>query len=191
MPRYRYLRKMMRIPILSVCLLFFFVGLTWADTADPNKAKRKAALNAFFDAQLCGDCHGSSPVYNLQSAKAGWEVSGHAKNGNAFYANGGGCQKCHTQEGFLEYLATGKNPDSKSYVKMPSQPGCYACHNPHKSPNPYMLIKKPVKICIQCHSEGYITDIPVHRELKDCLSCHNPHLGKNMFLLKKDYDEVF
>lgn len=90
-----------------------------------------AELYVFF-ADLCNDCHGANPKFSTYSARGGYEHSGHKNNGNAYYANGDGCQQCHTHEGFVEYLEKGVI-DPKSYIQYPSQPNCFTCHDPHKT----------------------------------------------------------
>ena len=96
----------------------------------------------------CMSCHGSTGAkYPLQGYKVGYEVSGHASHGNARYANAEGCQRCHTNEGFLQYAEMGfdtakfdafalpKGADGKPapppYIAYPSQPGCFTCHDSH------------------------------------------------------------
>ena len=81
----------------------------------------------------CVDCHSStSPKYPLLGAAEGYEHSGHDRGfeneeRNSYYANGAGCQRCHTNEGFIEYVETG-SVDSEAFVEYPSQPGCFSCH---------------------------------------------------------------
>jgi|GEM_PF-5232849 len=51
-------------------------------------------------------CHGSTGAkYPVLGAKLGYEVSGHATLGDARYSNATGCQRCHTNEGYVEYVA--------------------------------------------------------------------------------------
>lgn len=77
---------------------------------------------------------------------------------NAFYANSGGCQMCHTQEGFRKRVAKAYDPPDGSYsiqfgwntaaqvgspsttpntpltrdvITNPSPIGCFGCHTPH------------------------------------------------------------
>ena len=59
-------------------------------------------------AQACASCHGSDAEYSVASSRAGYELSIHKTGGNAFYSNGGGCQKCHTNEGFVKFVKTGE-----------------------------------------------------------------------------------
>lgn len=96
----------------------------------------------------CMSCHGSTGAkYPLFGAKQGYEVSGHATPGNSRYANAEGCQRCHTHEGYLQYVqmdfATAKfdalamptgadgKPLPPPFIAYPSQPGCFTCHDPH------------------------------------------------------------
>ena len=80
----------------------------------------------------CTQCHSSANKFPVAGAKAGYAVSGHAVLGNSFYSNGGGCQRCHTHEGFVEYLDKG-SIDPQTFVDTPSQPACFTCHDPHKT----------------------------------------------------------
>jgi hypothetical protein len=77
---------------------------------------------------------------------------------NAFYANSGGCQMCHTQEGFRKRVAKAYDPEDGSYslqfgwntaaqvgsptttpntpltrdvITNPSPLACFGCHTPH------------------------------------------------------------
>lgn len=110
----------------SVCLAMF-PALGWA------------AIN-------CMDCHASTGAkYPVLGAKLGYEVSGHATMGNARYANAGGCQRCHTNEGYIQYaqmgfdtpkfdaFATPAAPAAQPFIEYPSQPHCFTCHDPHTS----------------------------------------------------------
>lgn len=164
--------KMVCMASLAACFLLIAFGLASADEkADPNKAARKAAMEAFFSKQFCADCHGTTPVYNIRSARAGYDASGHKNNGNAFYSNGEDCQVCHTHEGFVEFVATGK-VDEKSYVKLPTQPGCFTCHDPHVTADLSLRTTKPVSLvngkqfdigygnlCANCHKARQKVDI--------------------------------
>lgn len=96
----------------------------------------------------CMSCHGSTGAkYPLLGAKLGYEVSGHATMGDSRYANGDSCQRCHTNEGYIEYVtkfnfdaakydawATTKDKNGQTpYVAYPSQQGCFTCHDPHST----------------------------------------------------------
>jgi hypothetical protein len=82
---------------------------------------------------------------------------------NAFYANSGGCQMCHTQEGFRKRVAgeydaedgsysirfqwntaaqvgspsvTPNTPLTRDVIRFPSPLGCFGCHTPHGQGTP-------------------------------------------------------
>jgi len=78
----------------------------------------------------CTDCHGSETKYPLRGARSQYLISGHRNLGNASYANSDDCQGCHTNEGFIERVKTGK-VDVKKFVRYPSEIGCFTCHAPH------------------------------------------------------------
>ena len=56
----------------------------------------------------CIDCHGSEPKYPVRGVRSQYQTSGHRTLGNAHYANADDCQGCHTNEGFIERIKTGK-----------------------------------------------------------------------------------
>ena len=80
--------------------------------------------------QACLDCHGSETKYPVRGARSQYLTSGHKNLGNASYANSDDCQGCHTNEGFIERVKTGK-VDVKKFVRHPSEIGCFTCHAPH------------------------------------------------------------
>jgi hypothetical protein len=115
----------------------------------------------FFD-DSCAACHGSADAeYPVLGARLGYDESGHKNNANSYYANGGGCQQCHTNEGFIEYAETGKVGD---YVAYPSQPGCFTCHTVHESWDFTLRLTKPVKL-----QDGSTFDIGAGNL---CANCH-------------------
>lgn len=140
--------------------------------------------------QSCRDCHGSEPKYALLSAKAGYDLSGHNRNGNAFYANGDGCQRCHTNEGFVEFVKTGK-VDETGFVTDPSQPSCFTCHDPHGTGNFSLRVSEPVvlangeqfsggkgNLCAACHqSRSDAGAVVVVMEASKVSSRFGPHYG--------------
>ena len=111
----------------------------------------------------CMKCHGSTPEYPILGARMGYDTSGHKNNGNSAYANGGGCQQCHTNEGFVEYVAKGK-VDAQAFVEYPSQPSCFTCHTSHETGDLALRTVKSVtlankkvfsmgngNLCANCH----------------------------------------
>ena len=114
--------NVLEVVVLTMVFLFLVPGLLLANEEDPAKvAARKAALNAFFDKNLCQDCHGATPIYDIRSARTGYDTSGHKNGGHSFYANGGDCIQCHTHEGFVKYGGKNAKIDDKEYIPMPSR----------------------------------------------------------------------
>jgi hypothetical protein len=111
----------------------------------------------------CASCHGATPEYPVLGAKLGYEVSGHKNNDNSYYANGGGCQKCHTNEGFITYVETGQ-VDSDGYVAYPSQPNCVTCHTMHETWDFSLRTTSPVIL-----ADGSLFDIG---DGNLCANCH-------------------
>lgn len=161
--------SILKMVVFLVCLMFLFPGLLFADEDESpaEVAKRKASITKFFNEAGCLDCHGSTPKYNLLWAKAGYKESVHANGGNSFYSNGQGCQRCHTNEGFIDYIATGM-VDDKAFIKYPSQPGCFTCHDPHVNGDMSLRTEKPVKL-----ANGATFDIG---DGNLCANCHQTRL---------------
>jgi predicted CXXCH cytochrome family protein len=135
----------------------------------------------------CNGCHRSS---------SGSFTVFRSKKSSSTFSEGGGkpgvlvaprkklCIKCH------EYLTPDKALLSGLWLHTTAAEGdCDACHAPHQSGYPSILLSKPGEICQECHSDEKTMNIPDHSKPGECLDCHNPHLGKNRLLLKKDYQE--
>src|SRR6266498_2932845 len=114
-----------KIAFWSVILgnvLFCLLGLSVADAQNNILPKG------------CVDCHGSEAKYPLRGVRSQYQTSGHRTLGNASYANADDCQGCHTNEGFIQRVKTGK-VDTKKFVSNPSEIGCFTCHAPHDNGN--------------------------------------------------------
>lgn len=123
--------------------------------------------------EQCASCHGDDPEYQLKGARAGYEQSGHAlgfalHETHSYYSNGGGCQKCHTHEGFVEFVKTGK-VDDEGYVKWPSQPGCFTCHAPHKNGDFELRTTAAVALVDDANFD--------HGKGNLCVACHQSRRG--------------
>lgn len=160
------------------------------------REKRRLTLQATpfahgpYGARLCDHCHKTSSALSFRSfagkGTGGTARAGRGMTGMLVAPRRELCTECHA------YKSPQRAYERGLWLHGPVAGGsCMLCHSPHKSPNPYVLRKKPGEICLECHSEGYIMNTASHRRSRDCLSCHNPHLGKEMSLLKKDYHEIF
>jgi hypothetical protein len=112
--------------VRSVCGLCFVLGTVFAyGTAQAQTASMP---------QTCWVCHGEEPKYPVKGVRSQYSTSGHKNLGNYAYSNGGGCQQCHTNEGFIQFAKTGK-VDDKGFIANPSEIGCFTCHSPHERGN--------------------------------------------------------
>jgi formate-dependent nitrite reductase cytochrome c552 subunit len=106
----------------------------------------------------CFACH-SDQDFALVAAKVQWETSTHATGGN-FERNSSSCSRCHTNEGFNAYIATG----SGGSPTHPSPVGCFTCHAPHTKGDLSLRVSTPVtferggtfdrgsaNLCANCH----------------------------------------
>ncbi|TFG62388.1 MAG: hypothetical protein E4H36_08095 [Spirochaetales bacterium] len=186
-------------------------GLNEQQVLQLIKTNQKGVDFAQAAAETCGPCHSATPKYPVPGAKLSYEFSGHnlgfEKEGarNSWYANGGGCQQCHTNEGFNEYIRTGKV--TSEYIEYPSQQGCFTCHDPHARGDFSLLSAKPVKLssgdvfdkglgnlCANCHTaRGKLQDLkatPADKLGARGLGHHGPEadvfLGKNAYQFGKN-----
>lgn len=76
----------------------------------------------------CFNCHNGQ----LDAIQGEWANSVHASGENVDYTSrdGSDCVRCHNQEGFLTWIATGTLAPSTGNSKAI---GCFACHNPHEN----------------------------------------------------------
>ena len=86
------------------------------------------------------------------------------------------CFACH--DDFLEKAASKHQPADNSE--------CTACHAPHGSAAPKMVLRTGKALCGECHDDflpkAKSQHVPVLSG--ECLSCHNPHASTNKFLVK-------
>ena len=106
----------------------------------------------------CFACH-SDQEFALVAADVQWATSRHA-TGGTFERNSSRCSNCHTNEGFVAYIATG-SPGSPI---NPSPIGCFTCHAPHTKGDLSLRVSTPVtferggtfdrgsaNLCANCH----------------------------------------
>jgi predicted CXXCH cytochrome family protein len=76
----------------------------------------------------CGDCHDPHEGNVIKGSGASLESENET------------CTRCHTAQ---------KGPFVFSHDAM--REGCTACHNPHGSINPRMLVARDANLCLRCH----------------------------------------
>lgn len=119
--------------------------------------------------KACVACHASETKYPLRGARDQYLTSVHRMGGHASYSNAEGCQGCHTHEGFVERVKTGKF-DPKGLVANPSSIGCFTCHSPHQTgdfslrtaakvtlTNGEVFDKGRSNLCASCHRVVAVT----------------------------------
>jgi predicted CXXCH cytochrome family protein len=135
---------------------------------------------------MCDQCHQTSGNFRILGRKRAAAVlrPGIGSPGLLVAPIKELCVMCH------KYMSVSTAFTKGLWLHAPAAQGiCTICHDPHQSPNRYMLNKKPDKLCTQCHLVGAIMKTRAQKESGGCLRCHNPHLGRTNLLLVKDYKE--
>jgi len=137
----------------------------------------------------CSVCHRSTANFSMFGVKGQQPVvtfrKGMVSPGPLVRPRQELCIGCHKDKSAAEALARGLRLHPTS-----AKGDCYACHDPHQSNNPYILLAKPQQICLPCHQDPKTMELAAHKVPGECLGCHNPHMGKDRKLLTKDYREV-
>jgi predicted CXXCH cytochrome family protein len=188
---------------LAVLSCLFLLGMAGCGTPE----NRRATLSRFFD---------GVPVPHKTNAVTVASASGTATNalsGNfsrptssgppttlvvsihAPYANRQ-CQECHSER-FSHALRAPRDQiclgchtktlADATVVHTPVRNGeCLACHHPHTTESPHLLVKKNADLCLQCHDADLLSQVEGHQNAKrsDCVSCHDPHGGTREYLLR-------
>ena len=185
---------------LAASFVLFVVPFSlFSEGVREEGALQMELMKAFKDNYL--SCHGSEPQYPLLGTKLAYEHSGHYPGferhaQNSYYANGRGCQQCHTNEGFIEYVSTG-SVDAESYVANSSQPGCFTCHSPHERGDFSLRTTAPVtlvdgttfdkgagNLCANCHqARSRATDLVKPTPANRIAPYWGPHHGPEADLL--------
>jgi predicted CXXCH cytochrome family protein len=75
---------------------------------------------------------------------------------------------------------------NKKYVHGPlASGGCLVCHDPHSSPNRFLLVSESTNFCLTCHDVTSVAANPAHVDTSlQCTDCHSAHMSDNPHLLK-------
>ena len=156
-------------------LSFFFDGVPEPATPEEQALAQRAgerplpgggqlvsAHTAFLD-RRCAECHGDR-------ASFGFTTTGFSD------LDARVCAKCHA------------GVEQAPHPHGPVAAGvCLACHDPHASRYPLLLVDTSPALCLSCHQhelEGSLAT-PIHADLsRDCLECHNGHGSDRPYLLR-------
>ncbi len=167
------------IKLLSALFAAGFILTSCEGPAGPAGENGKDGTNGIDANATCTTCHNNSAL--IEEKQAQWSESLHAKGENAAYADRTGCVRCHTSQGFLEYVAEG----SDANISVPTDPmqiNCYTCHKIHTTftsddlaltkPGAETLILKYAGAsvvydngnsnqCVGCHQARDVSPLPV------------------------------
>jgi predicted CXXCH cytochrome family protein len=90
------------------------------------------------------------------------------------------CFSCHDQSKFK----------GKSVHQPVSSGMCTACHDPHQSNFPKILVKDVPGLCYNCHDQSKFKGASGHTAVGMCTGCHDPHSSNSDKILKADQPEL-
>jgi hypothetical protein len=121
---------------------------------------------------ICGDCHNLTT--DLYAKIIQYEASTHRLGGN-YERSTTSCAKCHTHEGFMEYLETGAIAEN---INNPTPVNCRTCHPIHESYTQADYALRTVA--------PFELDILATKQTFDmgngniCANCHQPRVASPM-----------
>jgi hypothetical protein len=162
-------------------MLFILVCMSLLLLAGCADTRKETVTNNITNDTCTSTCHSETSA--ILGVKASYEASGHfngprtyaPKGGeewtmfhgsNALYCNSGsssGCAKCHTHDGFVDFVTTGSVVASN--YPDPAEIQCFTCHHPHETGDFSLRTTAAVtlvdgtttydkgagNLCVQCH----------------------------------------
>ncbi len=167
----RMMRELRRIGWKrGVSLIFSIVVPAWGAEPTCVTAQCHATILTKKDvhppAESCDTCHEAAESQHPQPGKKTFKLVAPMKEL---------CASCHSDK-------TGM-----AHMHGPAEAGdCVACHDPHQSDNPKLLVKNEDELCVDCHedAEEFQKKPHVHAALGNgCTTCHDPHGSEHAKLL--------
>ena len=103
------------------------------------------------------------------------------------------CRVCHDpdRKGFMIETQPGLCYHCHEVIRGKFEHGpvvsgnCTACHSPHSSDNPKLLVQVGQALCMTCHDPEVLESTPAHDTIgkSPCTNCHNPHGGNKRYFL--------
>ena len=189
------------LPLFGLSIMFFGCegpeGPPGADGADGL-----AGIDGVDANETCKVCHNSGE--ELTGRVNQYAVSGHATGVRATYGNRESCARCHTSQGFVEFVA---GVAITAPYDTPNQQNCRTCHDIH---NTYTIddwdrrvTTPPVSIqaddgttllsdfgagnlCVTCHQarQADIPDLTATADVSITSSRYGPHYGPQSQMLE-------
>ena len=149
-------------------LTVFFDGVPPLETGGTTPEQTEATSNLAagrlpgarehgpYAARLCGACHEAAATNALVAPRDQL------------------CFRCHALR-----------LDKKNVHGPVASGGCLVCHDPHRSPNAYLLVSDSNSFCFHCHTPRNVESIEGHQGITSgCTECHDPHASDNQHLLR-------
>ncbi|MEN8249585.1 MAG: hypothetical protein ABFS32_11680 [Bacteroidota bacterium] len=115
----------------------------------------------------CLVCHSQS---SMDALNALYALSGHNAAGAVAYAGGrASCAKCHSHEGFSNYLAATPGADAID-IAYPTRIGCKTCHSTHTSLEADITAPMATTAAVTAITDGSTFDFVNNSNL--CANCH-------------------
>jgi predicted CXXCH cytochrome family protein len=161
-------------PLLVSALLLMGNGALAEGTCVSDKCHAKLLKGGTVHpiAETCETCHQTDTTPHPQKGKKTFKLTQDPPDL---------CFTCHDRDAF-----------SKSDVHSPVQSGmCTACHNPHSSDQPKLLVQPMKELCQTCHAD-HVDFKVVHGPVAagECTLCHTPHSSDTKKLLLKEGEDL-
>ena len=135
-------------------------------TAGPSPARPNMIRHRPYERNECARCHPKDLSFSL---------------GDEFDRKGM-CFNCHEHEPFKERVL------GYAFLHGPvAIRNCLACHDPHESLHPQLLLEAEPRLCFGCHDRAAVLATAAHRDSTDekCAACHDPHGGNDRYFLTR------
>ncbi|MCH8836405.1 MAG: hypothetical protein IIA60_01235 [Candidatus Marinimicrobia bacterium] len=117
--------------------------------------------------ESCKVCHNSGE--ELIGRRAQYDVSGHATGGHAAYGNRSSCARCHTSQGFVEFVA---GAEITAPYTTPNQQNCRTCHDLHNTYTEDDWARRVTAPVVSIQSDTLETTFADFGEGNICATCH-------------------
>ena len=150
--------------LMSLALMALLIAVVGCERKVVNQA-----ANPEPNEVACFSCHGETALNGaILQAEGEWKNSVHASGNNVDYTNrpGSDCQRCHDQQGFIDFITGGRLDTLYSTV---SAIHCFTCHAPHEKGNMDLRTTAPFTML-----DGSVFN---HGEANLCANCHHARMA--------------